>query len=192
MKPSLHLAAFVLPVFGLGALWGVSEYESHQGTIWEVPVAGYDPRDLLRGHYVQFAYDWPGLEDGDPPERICISRGADGMAIAARIEGDFGDCEFPAEADPGSVYGNNSLIRGRFYVGQDRALELERRMRDRDVRAIVKIRLGENKRITPQDITFRPLTDAELLERDGPDDIEDAEGPEGGDASATSVPDLGE
>ncbi len=161
-----QLAAVVLPVIGLGGLWGLSEQESRQGTYWDVPVFGYDPRDLLRGHYVEFTYDWPGLEDGDTPDRICVSRGDDGLAQAARVDGDFGGCEFPAEADLGSVYGNNSLMRGRFYVGQERALEIEDMMRDRDQRAIVRIRLGENKRITPLDITFRPLTESELQERD--------------------------
>ena len=58
-----RLAAFALPLAGLAALWGWSDHLSRQGTDWLVPVAGYDPRDLLRGHYVQFAYDWPGLED---------------------------------------------------------------------------------------------------------------------------------
>jgi hypothetical protein len=49
------------PLLGLAALWGWTEVRSRQGTEWLVPVAGYDPRDLLRGHYVLFQYDWPGL-----------------------------------------------------------------------------------------------------------------------------------
>lgn len=181
MKRIFQLAAFALPVIGLGALWGMSEYESRQGTFWEVPVAGYDPRDLLRGHYVEFTYDWAGLEEGlergladrGHPNRICISQGADGLTKARRVEGEFGDCAYPAEADASSVYGGRSLMRGRLYVGQDRAQELERTMRDRDMRAIVKIRLGENRRITPLDITLRPLTEAERAARDA-DDAGDA------------------
>ena len=58
-----RLAAIILPVVGLAGLWGWSDYQSRQGTEWEVPIQGYDPRDLLRGHYVEFTYDWPGSDD---------------------------------------------------------------------------------------------------------------------------------
>lgn len=167
-----QLAALIVPIIGLGALWGLSEHESRQGTFWEVPIAGYDPRDLLRGHFVEFTYDWPGLNGAEVPDRICLSKGADGLARAALIDGDIAACEFPAEAEIMSVYGNNSLVSGRFYVGQDRALQIERTMADRDQRAIVKIRLGENKRITPLDITFRPLSESELQERDAANQAE--------------------
>lgn len=40
----------------------------NKGTAWTVPVSGYDPRDLLRGHYVQFNYDWNWVES----EESCI------------------------------------------------------------------------------------------------------------------------
>ena len=51
--------ALLLPLIGLGLIWLQTERESHEGSEWDVPIEGYDPRDLLRGHYVQFRYDWP-------------------------------------------------------------------------------------------------------------------------------------
>ncbi|MEO0699811.1 MAG: GDYXXLXY domain-containing protein, partial [Pseudomonadota bacterium] len=48
-----------LPFAGLAALWWQSDTLSRQGTDWEVEIEGYDPRDLLRGHYVEFQYAWP-------------------------------------------------------------------------------------------------------------------------------------
>ena len=53
----------VLPILGLGGLWGWSDFKAEQGTDWLVPIAGYDPRDLLRGHYIQYSYDWPGIDE---------------------------------------------------------------------------------------------------------------------------------
>jgi len=55
-----RLAAVAVPLLGLTALWVQSDRTYHTGTEWEVPIAGYDPRDYLRGHYVEFSYDWPG------------------------------------------------------------------------------------------------------------------------------------
>ena len=58
-KAARIAAILVVPLAGLAALWAQSETLSREGTDWEVPVQGYDPRDLLRGHYVEFQYDWP-------------------------------------------------------------------------------------------------------------------------------------
>ena len=60
-RRALALAAIAFPLAGLALLWGWSDWRSRQGTEWEVPVEGYDPRDLLRGHYVVYRYRWPGL-----------------------------------------------------------------------------------------------------------------------------------
>ena len=50
MSRSLRLAAAVLPLLGLAGLWGMSDHTFRQGTEWEVPIDGFDPRDFLRGH----------------------------------------------------------------------------------------------------------------------------------------------
>ncbi|EAQ28760.1 hypothetical protein NAP1_14213 [Erythrobacter sp. NAP1] len=165
MNRALRLSALVLPLVGFAALWGWTDYESRQGTEWDVEIRGYDPRDLLRGHYVQFSYDWNGLDDrlgmGDPPARLCLEGDPPGPPLVRRIEGEFGDCPYPAEADYGGVYGSNSLLLGRLYVGQERAGELDRALRDPDMRGVVRVRLGSNRRLVPIDITMRPLTQAE-------------------------------
>ena len=41
-------------------------------------------------------------------------------------------------------------------------------MRDRDQRAIVRIRVRKDGTLTPLDIRFRPLTAEEIAERDAP------------------------
>lgn len=63
MNRLARLAAMIAPVLGLAGLWRMSEHTYRQGTEWEVPIQGYDPRDYLRGHYVEFSYDWPGSDD---------------------------------------------------------------------------------------------------------------------------------
>lgn len=174
-------AILVLPLAGLAALWAQSDTLSRQGTDWEVAVQGYDPRDLLRGHYVEFRYDWPVREDAEDSEdrgffaspqysHLCLI--GDPPVIAEAIPFNdpsdpmFEQCEHKLSVQPGSVYGYASLARGRLYVGQDRARALDEGLRERGQRGIVTFRQREDGVLTVQSIRFRPLTAEEEAERD--------------------------
>ena len=165
MNAAVRMIVLALPLAGLGGLWGLSEYESRQGSEWEVPIEGYDPRDLLRGHYVEFTYDWPGSDEWPDeeyqPVYLCLKGTPPGLPIAEWVEGDLEACEYLAEAEFDSVYGENSLVRGRLYVDQDRALELEEQLLDPQYQGYVRFRLGTNRRVTPLDIRFEPVLVAE-------------------------------
>ncbi|QIQ87288.1 GDYXXLXY domain-containing protein [Erythrobacter sp.] len=182
-----RLAALALPLAGLAALWAWSDYASRQGTDWEVPVEGYDPRDLLRGHYVEFTYDWPIREDeaaanwdfAPSPWGLCLSGHPPTIAEAVPFdpydEAALAACAHPLLADSGGVYGNDSLVRGRLYVGQERAREIEEQLAQRDMRGVVRFRQREDGTFTLQDIRFRPLTPEERAEREGGADREGIE-----------------
>jgi hypothetical protein len=160
-----RLAAAALPLLGLGALWAMSERTYHSGTEWEVPIMGYDPRDYLRGHYVEFSYDWPGYDElrSDAVDALCLKGKAPVLALVTH---DLRACAHPVRIPQGGVYGWDSLLRGRLYIGQERAQQLEEQLRNRDQRGIVTIRQREDGSFTPIAIRFRPLTPAEIAERD--------------------------
>ncbi len=169
MNLPLRLFAVVAPVLGLAALWGLSERTYYQGTDWEVPIQGYDPRDYLRGHYVEYSYDWPGIDEfaDVAPERLCLEGTAPKLT---RVTADSdGPCAHPIRADATGVYGWDALTRGRLYLGQDRAEALQQELQDRDQRGIVTIRQREDGSFTPIGIRFRPLTAAEIAEREAQD-----------------------
>jgi hypothetical protein len=164
-----RLAAFALPLAGLAALWGWSDHLSRQGTDWLVPVAGYDPRDLLRGHYVQFTYDWPGLDhetiDGGGPAELCLHGSAPRLERAT-LPVPGAPCAYPAraaDADSGYPMG---LRMGRVYIPQTRSEELTRKLADPDVRGFVLLRQREDGTVTPRELRFRPLTPAERQARE--------------------------
>jgi hypothetical protein len=163
-----RLAASLLPLVGLAVLWGWSDYRSRQGTEWEVPIQGYDPRDFLRGHYVEFAYDWPGLEENAfiGPEALCLEGVAPQLDRVTLPAKGAGPCAHPLVAEEGGVYGVGALSRGRLYVGQNRAAALEEELRNRDQRGMVTIRQREDGSFTPVAIRFRPITAAETAARD--------------------------
>lgn len=161
-----RLAATILPLVGLAALWVQSERTYKTGTEWEVPIVGYDPRDYLRGHYVEFAYEWPGLPDhGTVPAALCLEGTAPVIARVIARTGTAG-CANPVMPRTSDVYGVNGLARGRLYLGQDRAAALQEQLSDADQRGIVTIRQRDDGSFTPVGIRFRPLTPAERAERD--------------------------
>ncbi len=169
MKRVAHLAAVLLPLAGLAGLWGQSHHTFEQGTEWEVPIQGYDPRDYLRGHYVEFAYDWPGA-DQFPPETIVHLCLEGDPPTVTRVTASLlpKDCAHPLTANASAVYGLEGLRRGRLYLGQDRAAALEQQLRNRDLRGIVTIRQRDDGSFTPVAIRFRPLTPEERAARDTP------------------------
>lgn len=163
-----RLAAAVLPLLGLGALWLQSDRTYHTGTEWEVPIMGYDPRDYLRGHYVEFSYEWTWIGSSN------VNRIGDGFCLigqAPRLDGvtelkPSEACAHPLRADGSTVYGRDGLMHGRLYLGQERAVQLQDQLRNRDQRGIVTIRQREDGSFTPVSIRFRPLTPQEIAERD--------------------------
>jgi uncharacterized membrane-anchored protein len=55
------LVAALLPVLGLILMVARAEWTVRSGTLWQIPIVGYDPRDLLSGHYLVFRYDFENL-----------------------------------------------------------------------------------------------------------------------------------
>lgn len=167
MMRAARLLAVILPLAGLAGLWVQSDSHYRAGTEWEVPIEGYDPRDFLRGHYVEFTYDWPGIDEfrDAPPEALCLSGEAPQVAAVTVLPAGQ-PCTHPVRAQGSGVYGWDALMRGRLYVGQDWALELQEQLQKSDQRGIVTIRQREDGSFTPVSIRFRPLTPEEIAERD--------------------------
>lgn len=147
----------VLPIIGLGGLWGWSDFKAEEGTDWLVPIEGYDPRDLLRGHYIQYSYIWPGIDEEELrySDSFCIVGSAPAIE-RLEVAGDPGECANPARADYSDVYGENELIIGRIYVPQTQASELEDKLRDPTMDAYVLVRQREDGKITPRELRFEP------------------------------------
>jgi len=91
-------------------------------------IEGYDPRDLLRGHYLQFRLRVPEpatdeCQGTDPDCCLCAMAGELGETVrVARVScADAPPCDalLPAE---------RAAIPLRFYVPEDRAPELERQL----------------------------------------------------------------
>ncbi len=160
--------ALLLPLIGLALIWLQAERVSHQGSEWDVPIAGYDPRDLLRGHYVQFRYDWPGVAENDIPTwyglqtGLCLSGKAPGIEqveIIDRADYDSSSapsCDATARVNPWSEEGTDGLVRDRIYVPQQAARDYAEKLANPELQGIVRIRINNSGFITPLSLSFRP------------------------------------
>lgn len=66
-------AALALPIVGLAAGMLLQESGARGASEWTIPVAGYDPRDPLRGRFITFRYVWTV----SGPAHLCRDGGCD-------------------------------------------------------------------------------------------------------------------
>lgn len=162
MNRLIHVLALLLPLAGLGAVWAQTERLSRQGTEWDVPVSGYDPRDLLRGHYVLFRYDWPGMKrENLPGSNLCLEGRPPQLVRVRQIdEGNPASGGRPcAEFAAGSAFGpdgSGGTIGGRLYASRDAALAMQEKLADPKFQGVIRIRLRPDGHITPLRLRFRP------------------------------------
>jgi hypothetical protein len=65
-SPTLQLwCALLLPIVAFIGLVGRAELLRASGPVFRVAIAGYDPRDLLQGHYLRYRLQWPAAEACD-------------------------------------------------------------------------------------------------------------------------------
>jgi hypothetical protein len=68
--PTLPLwFAVLLPIVAFAGLVVRAELLRASGPVFHVAIAGYDPRDLLQGHYLRYRLQWPA--DGECDGATC-------------------------------------------------------------------------------------------------------------------------
>jgi uncharacterized membrane-anchored protein len=124
--------ALALPLIVLVLLIGRGEYISRSGHKWRVRISGYDPRDLVHGHYLRYRINW-SWSSGEPSERdsdavFCLNRGGDQtrlpeptVELVPRSQRSSCRSWFPHETE-------ESLRR--FYIPEDKGLAFERAVRE--------------------------------------------------------------
>ena len=120
----LLMAVVDLLVFGA---WIAYEQRARTGDRIELPIYGYDPRDLLSGHYVQFRLvaerEAVALGLGPGPIAVCLERGSDGQHHVTHARAPGESCTFIAgTSEPYRV----DFGVDRFYVDERRANEVGR------------------------------------------------------------------
>jgi hypothetical protein len=168
---AIWIGALALPMLALAAAWANTHHMAQQGTDWDVPVSGYDPRDPLRGHYIRYQYDWPFPEvaakegeeavDFQPFETapVCLTGTSPNIATARLIkdsQDEAGCTSIVRRNDWAESDGEDGAHRDRLYVPQAKAADMEAKLRDEKLQAIIRIRVRPDGVATPQSMSFRP------------------------------------
>jgi len=148
---ALVIAALALPVAVLGAMVGDAEYGIANARVMRVAIRGYDPRDMLRGHYLNYRFDWNAdIAFIGRTTRLCVTDAPADAPARVRPLAESGDqastagCAFVVEgrgevlaearrAEPGErgpagrlQFRPAGVESGRLYVPEQHAGELER------------------------------------------------------------------
>ncbi len=149
MPRNLLIAALLLPLLVIAL--GIVRAEQHlaHSTSWLFEVDGYDPRDLLRGHYIQFRLDLheeAALEacDDDQSDRCCLCLTSTGAHKPPRVQ--RSTCA-RAQAQCEGVLQTRYLSElRRYYIPEEEAWKLEQQFRDaaRDNKALLQVAIDES------------------------------------------------
>lgn len=143
MTPRTTRWGVIVALAGLLMLTLQAELRSRSGKAWLLPIKGYDPRDIVHGHYLRYRFELDWAEEGrhscgaegrhlDPNCCVCLESTVSGVPIAVRVP-----CETRPRCD--------SWIRGselepplRYLVPEAEASALERALRQHDAELEVR------------------------------------------------------
>jgi hypothetical protein len=161
MRRWLVLAALALPV--VGAVAGIARHELAlvDASRWQIPVSGADPRDVLRGHYVTFRYDWrfagPAADCANGC-RLCVE-GAPPRIDSVRVARAGESCRFVIDTSKSAItvfapQPGTRNFSGRIFVAEQRAPGLAEELRQRPMR--LTARLTRDGRLVNEQLEPRP------------------------------------
>lgn len=131
----LRFAVLLLPILISLALISKAELQFAGAKTWQVPITGYDPRDLLYGHYINFRFDL------DKAEKLCTAGTTGTCALCLR--GDVNNPQISvipalpeqdvrAKCDGWVVDGKNKfqIVSGNyFYLDERKAMRVDQALR---------------------------------------------------------------
>lgn len=161
LMTGLVIAALALPVAVLGAMVGDAERTIAKAPVMRVAIRGYDPRDMLRGHYLRYQFDWNAeipfigrvvrlcvlSAPADAPARVRpLAPGSQPGADCVLVVDGWGEtlAEARRAESQGDVPGRlqftpDGIGSGRLYVPERHAARLETLLREGRVRLTIDV-----------------------------------------------------
>jgi hypothetical protein len=147
------------PLIGLGMSWGVTHRTANQGIIWQVPIKGYDPRDLLRGHYIEYQYEWPGIAETSElynATALCLKGTAPDIISVSPLKEPGDTCDAVARSNRYARREARILARGIIYIPQTQADALQQKLGDPKIQTYVRLRIRDDGAMRPLELIFKP------------------------------------
>ncbi len=143
------LLIVMLPFVLLCLLIVRAEFHLSRGTQWDFAITGYDPRDLLRGHYLRFklAYDWKTPRNKCSSKQncsFCLTEVGKQAPIVQKI-----DTPLAKQCDGFMQYDDHQELLNRFYIAENKAKLAEGLLRQARLDDTAYLRVSINKEGTP-------------------------------------------
>lgn len=163
----LYWASLALPLAGYFGFIAWAEARRSGAPLVTLAIEGYDPRDPLRGHYLQYRFAFEGTHPETMSSwsrsRSCVVEAEQGTGrLLFHPEGERPSrCLYPFPAE-------FARQPHRFYVQQDRARALESAVRNGQ--AAVRVHLIGDDQVAIDELLIagRPVGEAKLEEVDDP------------------------
>jgi len=158
------LVTVMIPFILLCLLIARAEYHLSVGTQWDIAITGYDPRDLLRGHYLRFrlAYNWQDTKNecsgGSTGCSYCLTNIGE-QAPKVQIV----DTQIAKQCDGFMQYEDLQTPLNRFYIAETQAKLAEDILRQARIDNTAYLRLSINIKGEPRIVDL--LIDGRPLEQ---------------------------
>lgn len=144
VKP-LGLLFLAIPFMAMIFMIATNHYKENAYQEYRIAIDGYDPRDLLKGHYIRFTYDWPdntvnkfGYSEYSRKEQLCVCFSGDPLQPNVRFdlckgknsEGQACDAGVRVNGWGGGTGFQPDQELRNYYVAEDHAYTLETMLRE--------------------------------------------------------------
>ncbi|MCB9989822.1 MAG: GDYXXLXY domain-containing protein [Rhodospirillales bacterium] len=188
-KTVLSIFVLVLPMLVLGGMWAKTAMKRDHGQqVWQIRMTGYDPRDLLYGHYLRFRYDWNMGETrdvkGKGPYCMCLTQADETFRNPAAIPT---QCRQAVQASCASVikvqkHGRNYSLNPtesseKYFIPEEKAKQIDRLFRKAELPFYMEIMAHEDNSVAVRGIYVEDQTLEEYLRTHPEDDEQDGSTP---------------
>ncbi len=148
-RNKIILIAVALPFIVLCLLVVRAEYNIRNGEQWSFEITGYDPRDLLRGHYLQFnlKYNWQDNKNNCKTNQdccLCLTENSSAYPDVHKTA-----CDIARQQCDGYMLMDSDNVLKRFYIPEDSAKTAEKLLRNARSQQQAYLSVSINKKGQP-------------------------------------------
>ena len=138
----------MIPVMGICLFLAHTHYQASTGLVYRVKIKGYDPRDLLHGHYLRYTFDLSAEILAHkhiylPKAKYCfiyLQNGEHRIEIIPYSD-KLAKCS--------SVINYPKLSKNyKYFIPETYASDLEKKLRDSNIKATVDLIINQNNHFT--------------------------------------------
>ena len=138
----------LIPIMGICLFLSHAHYQASTGLVYRVKIKGYDPRDLLHGHYLRYTFDF--ATESLAHKHIYLPKAKYCFIHLQTSEHRIEIMPYSDKlAKCSSVINYSKLSENyKYFIPEIYASDLEKKLRDRKIKATVDLIINQNNDFT--------------------------------------------